>query len=91
MQDRHDRDLTESVMLGPTFQTSWVMENLRDKFALLQTQTLFLHLIPKFRIQRAEPVFATADHVCIANVTYSYCIHALQIFVLRIISMTNFI
>ncbi len=28
MQERHDRDLKESVMLGLPFQTSWVMENL---------------------------------------------------------------
>ncbi len=44
MQDRHGRDLTDSVMLGPAFQTSGVMENLHDKFTLLQTQT-YLHLI----------------------------------------------
>ncbi len=31
MQDRHDIDLRESVMPGPAFQTSWVMENLHDK------------------------------------------------------------
>ncbi len=44
MQDRHGRDLAESVMLSPAFQTSWVMENLHDKSTLFQTQTL-LHLI----------------------------------------------
>ncbi len=27
---RHDGDLTESVMLGPAFQTSWVMHKLHD-------------------------------------------------------------
>ncbi len=35
MQDRHSRDLTDSVMLGPASQTSWVMENLHDKFNTL--------------------------------------------------------
>ncbi len=44
MQDRHGRDLADSVMLGPAFQTSWVMKNLHDKFTLFQTQTC-LHLI----------------------------------------------
>ncbi len=44
MQDRHGRELTESVMLGAAFQTSWVMKNLHDKFTLFQTQT-FLQLI----------------------------------------------
>ncbi len=44
MQDRHGRDLAESVMLSPGFQTSWVMENLHDKFTLFQTHSL-LHLI----------------------------------------------
>ncbi len=44
MQDRHGRDLTSSVVLGPACQTSWVMENLRDKFTPFQTQT-FLRLI----------------------------------------------
>ncbi len=44
MLDRHDRDLTESVMLGSAFQTSWVMKNLHDKSTLFQTQT-YLHLI----------------------------------------------
>ncbi len=31
MQDRHEKDRTESVMVGPAFQTSWVMEKLHDK------------------------------------------------------------
>ncbi len=31
MQDRHDSDLTEPVMLGPPVQIVWVMENLHDK------------------------------------------------------------
>ncbi len=44
MQDRHERDLSDSAMLGPAFQTSRVMENLHDKFTLFQTQT-FLHFI----------------------------------------------
>ncbi len=46
MQDRHeDRDhFAETVMLGPALQTSWGFENVHDKFALFQTQTL-LHLI----------------------------------------------
>ncbi|CAD7973808.1 unnamed protein product [Amoebophrya sp. A120] len=44
MQDRHERDLTDSVMLGLAFQTSRVMENLHDNFTLFQTQT-FWHFI----------------------------------------------
>ncbi len=44
MQGRHGRDLAESFMLSPAFQTSWLMENLHDKSTLFQTQT-FLHLI----------------------------------------------
>ncbi len=48
MQERHDRDLRESVMLGLASQTSWVMEKLRDKFTLFQTQT-FLQLIMRIR------------------------------------------
>ncbi len=32
MQERHDRDLKESVMLeGLAFQTSWLMQNVHDK------------------------------------------------------------
>ncbi len=45
MQDRHERDGTESVMLGPAFQTSWVMEKLHvmvDLF-LLVNATLDSH------------------------------------------------
>ncbi len=49
MQDRHGRDLAESVMLSPAFQTPWVMENLHDKSTLFQTQT-FLHLISRHRL-----------------------------------------
>ncbi len=30
MQERHDRGLKKSVMLGLALQTSWVMENLHD-------------------------------------------------------------
>ncbi len=52
MQDRHDRDLKEFVMLGPAFQTSWVMEDQHDKFTFFQTQTL-LRLIRKV-LQRSE-------------------------------------
>ncbi len=46
MQDRHGKDLADSAMRGPAFQTSWVvMENLHDKFThIFQTQT-YLHLI----------------------------------------------
>ncbi len=53
MQDRHDRDFAESVMLGPAFPTSWGMENMHDKSAFFQTQT-FLHLIlhKRRRIER---------------------------------------
>ncbi len=54
MQDRHERDLTDSAMLGPAFQTSRVMENLHDKFTLFQTQT-FLHLITYEVVQISEP------------------------------------
>ncbi len=51
MQDRHGKDLGESVMLSPAFQTSWVRENLHDKFTLfLQTQT-FLHFIWSYNAQ----------------------------------------
>ncbi len=39
MQNRHGRDLAESVMLSPALQTSWVMENLHDKSTFFQTQT----------------------------------------------------
>ncbi len=41
MQDRHDRTLTESVMLSPTYQTSWVMENLHDKSGILPDPDIF--------------------------------------------------
>ncbi len=51
MQDRHDRDLAESVMLDPAFQTSRGMEILHAKFGSFQTQTL-LHLI--LGLQKAE-------------------------------------
>ncbi len=36
MQDRHGRDLAESVMLSPALQISWVMENLHDKLTLFR-------------------------------------------------------
>ncbi len=41
MQDRHERDRTESVMLGPAFQTSWVMEKLHDKSRMLPDPDIF--------------------------------------------------
>ncbi len=41
MQDRHERDRTESVMLGPAFQTSCVMEKLQDKSRTLQDPDIF--------------------------------------------------
>ncbi len=53
MQDRHGGDLAESVMLSPAFPTSWVMENLRDKFTLFQTQTL-LHLISEILLRNSR-------------------------------------
>ncbi len=48
MQDRHDRirTLTESVMLCPTYQTSWVMENLHDKSGTLPDPDTFTVDIP---------------------------------------------
>ncbi len=41
MQERHDRTLAESVMLCPTCQTSWVMENLHDKSSILPDPDIF--------------------------------------------------
>ncbi len=41
MQDRHERDRTESVMLDPAFQTSWVMEKLHDKSRILPDPDIF--------------------------------------------------
>ncbi len=41
MQDRHERGRTESVMLGPAFQTSWVMEKLHDKSLILPDPDIF--------------------------------------------------
>ncbi len=42
MQDRHDTDLTESVMLvDPAFQTSCVMLNLHEKSCTLRDLDIF--------------------------------------------------
>ncbi|CAD7950519.1 unnamed protein product [Amoebophrya sp. A120] len=41
MQDRHGRDLKESVMLGLAFQTSWVLENLHHKSCTLPDPDIF--------------------------------------------------
>ncbi len=41
MQDRHDSDLTESVMLGPPLQIIWVMENLHDKSSTFAVDICF--------------------------------------------------
>ncbi len=41
MQDKDDRTLTESVMLCPTYQTSWVTENLHDKSGTLPDPDTF--------------------------------------------------
>ncbi len=41
MQEKHDRDLQESVMLGLAFQTSWVMENLQHKSCILPDPDIF--------------------------------------------------
>ncbi len=41
MQDRHHITLTESVMLCPTYQTSYVMENLHDKSGFLPDPDIF--------------------------------------------------
>ncbi len=42
VQDRHDRTLTEFVMLCPTYhQTSWVMEKLHDSSATLPDPDIF--------------------------------------------------
>ncbi len=41
MQNRRHRTITESVMLCPTCQTSWVMENLHDKSGTLQGPDIF--------------------------------------------------
>ncbi len=41
MQERHDRDLKESVMLGLAFQTSCVMENLHHKSCILPDPDTF--------------------------------------------------
>ncbi len=41
MQDRHERDRTESIMLGPAFQTSWVIEKLHDKSRMLPDPDIF--------------------------------------------------
>ncbi len=41
MQERHDRDLTELVMLGRAWQTAWVMENMHDKPISLPDPDIF--------------------------------------------------
>ncbi len=40
-QERHDRDLEDSVMLGLAFQTPWVMENLHHKSCILPDPDIF--------------------------------------------------
>ncbi len=56
MQDWHDRGLTESVMLGPTCQTSWVMENLHHKSCILPDPDIFA-----VRISLARAIYSDAD------------------------------
>ncbi len=46
MQDSHKKGLAGSVMLGPTFQTSWVMEKQHDKSRLLPDPDIFTLDIP---------------------------------------------
>ncbi len=41
MQDRHDRDVTESVMLDPVFQTLRVMENMHYNSRTLPDPEIF--------------------------------------------------
>ncbi len=41
MQERHDRDLAEPVMLGRAWHTVWVMENLHDKPTSLPDPDIF--------------------------------------------------
>ncbi len=41
MQDRHDSDLTESVMLDLPLQIIWVMENLHDKSSKVPDPDIF--------------------------------------------------
>jgi len=41
MQERHDRDLKKSVMMGLAFQTSWVMENLHHKSCIFPDPDIF--------------------------------------------------
>ncbi len=41
MQNRHDTTLTESVMLCPTYQTSWVMGHLHDKSGIPPDPDIF--------------------------------------------------
>ena len=52
MQDRHEGDRTESVMLGPAFQTPWVMEKQHDKSRTLpdpDTFTLDIEVVYGFQ------------------------------------------
>ncbi len=47
MQDRHDSDLIESVMLGTPLQIIWVMQNMHDKFQNLPDPDIFaIHTEP---------------------------------------------
>ncbi len=70
MLDGHGTDhLTESVMLGSAFQTSWAMKNLHDKFTLFQTQTL-LHLISGLRYSR--PVVQRNNHMTVKKAPSPY-------------------
>ncbi len=69
MQDRHERDRAESVMLGPAFQTPWVMEKLHDKKSrilpdsdilamhMMTSGTILVREIPHTKLEEATKGF----------------------------------
>ncbi len=88
MQDRHGRDhLAESVMPGPAFQTSWVLENRHDKLPRSHDTQTCLHLMPpvlarrrshegfgRYGRRRVPPSRCVVDRrmlLCIANMSGS--------------------
>ncbi len=62
MQERHDRDLRESVMLGLAFQTSWVMENLHHKSCILPDPDIFTIHMKSSKFSSSKSHFTAATH-----------------------------
>ncbi len=60
MQDRLERDTsTESVMLGPAFQTPWVMEKQHDKSRILPDPDIFAFDTPVTEFGPTTPLLFT--------------------------------